>query len=172
MSERFRRFSRLRWKPSNAKSLPAGRKRNKIRSPMRSSVSSLLIVAVLWFVLSLMCRAGSGDQSRRAPSPAPSRDLVQELKDQVSMDYKGHKGGFNSVLIVDFVFTNPTPRPAKDITVTCTHYAPSGTEIDSNTRTIYETIPAKGKKTVKNFNMGFINSQATSTTCKIDNVEM
>jgi hypothetical protein len=37
------------------------------------------------------------------------------------MDYKPRKGGFNAVLIIDFVFTNPTPRPARDITVTCTH---------------------------------------------------
>ena len=139
---------------------------------MSSSISSLLIIVAFWLALSLMCRAGAGRQTAQVPSPSPSRDLVQELKDQVSMDYNGHKGGFNSVLIVDFVFKNPTPRPARDITVTCTHYAPSGTEIDSNTRTIYETIPAKGKKTVKNFNMGFIHSQATSTNCRIVNVEM
>lgn len=143
---------------------------------MTPAISSLLMTVTVWLALGLFCSAGADWRSARPPpppSPTPTvRDLVQELKDQVSMDYKWHKGGFDSVMIVDFVFTNPTPRPARDITVTCTHYAPSGTQIDSNTRTIYEAVPAKGKKTVKNFSMGFINSQATSTICKIDNVEM
>ena len=49
----------------------------------------------------------------------------------------------------------------------CTHSAPSGTEIDSNTRTIYELVPAGSKKVVKDFNMGFIHSQAASTYCQI-----
>lgn len=143
---------------------------------MTSAVSSLMVVVTLWLTLALLCSKGPDRQSQTADapsSPSPAvRDLVQELKDQVKMDYKWSKGGFDAVMIVDFVFTNPTPRPAKDITVTCTHYAASGTEIDSNTRTVYETIPAKGKKTVKRFSMGFIHSQATSTICKIDNVEM
>lgn len=90
----------------------------------------------------------------------------------VSFDYKWGKSAFDMVMEVDFTFTNRSPYPAKDITVTCTHFAPSGTEIDSNTRTIYEIIPAKGKKLIKKFNMGFIHTQATSTTCKIDNLEM
>lgn len=139
---------------------------------MTPAVSSLLIALSLWFILVLACNAGTNRQIIDTPTPQPSRDLVQELKDQISMDYKPSKGGFGSVMIVDFVFKNPTPRPAIDITVTCTHYAPSGTRIDSNTRTIYETIPAKGKKIVKNFSMGFIHSQASSTICKIDNVKM
>lgn len=106
-----------------------------------------------------------------APVPAPvvSRDEARGL---VSFDYKWRKDGFGTVMIVDWIFTNRSPYDAKDITVTCTHYAPSGTEIDSNTRTIYETVPAKGKKMVKGFNMGFIHSQAASTVCKIDDLVM
>ena len=114
----------------------------------------------------------SAAEARFKPSPAPSVISIEAARGMVSFDYKWHKDGFGTIMIVDFTFTNRSPYPAKDITVTCTHYAPSGTEIDSNTRTIYELIPAKGKKTVKDFNMGFIHSQASSTSCKIDNFDM
>jgi hypothetical protein len=54
------------------------------------------------------------------------------------------KGGFDSIMIANFTVKNSTKYSVKDITVTCTHYAASGTEIDSNTRTIYEMV--KGKR--------------------------
>lgn len=112
--------------------------------------------------------------SKDAPSASPKPSVIsrEDAKGMVSFDYKWGKSGFDMVMEVDFTFTNRSPYPAKDITVTCTHFAPSGTEIDSNTRTIYEIIPANGKKIIKKFNMGFIHTQATSTTCKIDDFEM
>lgn len=114
---------------------------------------------------------GSG-ASVSKPLPTPSVISREDAKGMVSVDYRWSKDGFGTIMMVDFTFTNRSPYEAKDITVTCTHYAPSGTKIDSNTRTIYEIIPAKGKKTIRNFNMGFIHSQASSSSCKIDDLEM
>lgn len=90
----------------------------------------------------------------------------------VSIDFNWSKGGFGSVMIVDFVILNPSNYAIKDLEVTCTHFANSGTRIDSNSRTIYEVVPAKGKKIVKDFNMGFIHSQATKTSCKVLDLEV
>lgn len=103
-------------------------------------------------------------------SPTASVISREDAKGMVSLDYKWSKDGFGTIMMVDFVFTNKSPYPAKDLTVTCTHYAPSGTVIDSNTRTIYEIIPAKRTKKVNDFNMGFIHSQAASSICKIDDL--
>ena len=108
----------------------------------------------------------------QATHPEPSVVPVESAKHMVSIKYNWSKGGFDTVMLVDFTFTNRSPYEAKDITVTCTHYAPSGTQIDSNTRTIYEVIPAGGVKRIKAFNMGFIHSQASSTVCKIDDLVM
>jgi len=72
----------------------------------------------------------------------------------------------------DFTIQNPTQYMIKDMEITCTHFAKSGTEIDSNTRTIYDTVPAKGKKVIKNFTMGFIHIQASSSSCKIADLEI
>jgi hypothetical protein len=80
------------------------------------------------------------------------------------------KGGFDSVMIANLTIKNPTKYSVKDISVTCTHYAASGTEIDRNTRTIYEMVKAKGQKRIREFNMGFIHSQAQRTHCQIDDL--
>ena len=82
------------------------------------------------------------------------------------------KDGFGSVMIVNSAtVTNDAIFDIKDFTLKCVHYAPSGTEIDSNTRTIFEVVPANGTRTIRNFNMGFIASQAESTSCEISNAK-
>jgi hypothetical protein len=70
-------------------------------------------------------------------------------------------------MVADFLLRNDNPFAVKDLTVTCVHSAPSGTKIDKNTRTIYEIIPAHGRKWIKNFNMGFIANQAVESSCSV-----
>lgn len=80
------------------------------------------------------------------------------------------KGGFDNIMLANFTIKNATKYSVKDITVTCTHSAASGTEIDSNTRTIYERVKPKDQKRIRDFNMGFIHNQAQSRRCEIDNL--
>lgn len=102
------------------------------------------------------------------PSESPKESALRQAK----IDFSWSKGGFGSIMEADFTIENPSNYAIKDIEVTCTHFANSGTEIDSNTRTIYESVPSRGKKVVKNFNMGFIHSQAKKTSCKIEDLEV
>ncbi len=67
-----------------------------------------------------------------------------------------------------FTITNKSSYSVKDIEITCKHFAESGTEIDSNTRTIYKLFPAHKAVAVRGFDMGFINSQATKSACSIE----
>jgi len=67
----------------------------------------------------------------------------------------------------DFTVQNPTEYNIKDIEITCTHSAKSGTKIDSNTRTIYDIVPSKETKVFRKFNMGFIHSQVSTSSCRI-----
>jgi hypothetical protein len=80
------------------------------------------------------------------------------------------KEGFGNVMEANFVIRNKLPWPVKDLEVRCDHSAPSGTLIDSNTRTIYERIEANQTKRIYKFNMGFIHSQATRSGCRIVSV--
>ncbi|HEX6716802.1 MAG TPA: hypothetical protein VF088_06805 [Pyrinomonadaceae bacterium] len=112
---------------------------------------------------------GSGTSSSNGSSLAP-KDSKKEILSSVKLDVKWRKGGFGSVMEADFTINNPTQYRFKDFEITCTHYAKSGTQIDSNTRTIYEVVEARSKKLIKDFNMGFIHSQAASTACEMTDV--
>jgi len=70
-------------------------------------------------------------------------------------------------MIANFTVHNPTQFRFKDFEIKCTHFAPSGTEIDSNTRTIYEIVNPNSTKTVTGMNMGFIQTQAARSSCQI-----
>jgi hypothetical protein len=80
--------------------------------------------------------------------------------------FRWEKSGFGAVMMATFVIYNNNNFPIKDVEVTCVHAANSGTKIDSNTRTIYEIVRAKGYFSVVDMNMGFIHSKATSSNCK------
>lgn len=137
-------------------------------------ISIVILVAVvsLWvgaFAFRRVTEHRTGGQRSPMASSTTAREATRA---PLRFDYKWKKDQFGVLMVADFTFHNDSARPIKDITITCTHSAPSGTEIDSNTRTIYEIVPARSSRVIKDFDMGFIHSQATSTTCKIDDYVM
>ena len=72
-----------------------------------------------------------------------------------------------SIMTATFTFQNDNEIAVKDVEVRCDHTAPSGTPIDSNSRTIYEIFKPKSRRTIKEFNMGFIHSQAATSSCYV-----
>jgi hypothetical protein len=109
--------------------------------------------------------AFSDRSASSSPSPAP--DPKEILLNKVKLDFRWHKDGFGNVMIADFTLKNPTQYRFKDFEIKCIHSAPSGTQIDSNTQTIYEVVEPRSTKVVKDMNMGFINSQASKSDCEI-----
>jgi hypothetical protein len=107
---------------------------------------------------------GSGNTPRE-PDPQQAALSNIELK-----NLSWHKAGFDSIMEVTVTFVNRGARSVKDIELTCEHVSNSGTRIDSNKRTIYEIVPALKSKSVKNFNMGFIHSQAVKTSCFVSDL--
>lgn len=72
----------------------------------------------------------------------------------------------------DFTIRNNGTKAIKDIEIECVHFAPSGTRIDSNKRTIYEVIEPGKTRVFKDFSMGFMHSQADSSNCKIKSIQI
>jgi hypothetical protein len=101
-----------------------------------------------------------------APDSYPV-DAKTALLRNVKLDFRWSKGGFDDIMIADFTINNPTAYSFKDFEIECVHSAPSGTRIDSNTRTIYQIVKAHSKKRVREQNMGFINTQAARSSCEI-----
>jgi RNA polymerase subunit RPABC4/transcription elongation factor Spt4 len=92
------------------------------------------------------------------------------LEENMQLDYSWTKEGFGSVMEVDFIITNNNDIDVKDIQIECNHFAKSGTEIDSNNRTIYEVVKKGSKRRYPNFNMGFMHSQAVNSSCFVKKV--
>jgi hypothetical protein len=91
----------------------------------------------------------------------------EALLHRVKLDFKWHTDGFGNIMMANFTIKNPTQYRFKDFEIKCTHSAPSGTVIDSNSRTIYQTVEPISTKVIREMNMGFINSQATRSGCQI-----
>jgi hypothetical protein len=105
---------------------------------------------------------------------AVGHEYVEPKPDLTSVrlkTFKGTKDGFGNVLMLNLTIENTNSFPVKDVVVECSHSANSGTVIDSNRRTIYETVKAKGTKSLTNFNMGFIHTQAARSGCAVTGFE-
>jgi hypothetical protein len=158
--------------PASRPFLPA------VQAPAKKNVSCLTAGCVIFGVLVIigMIAGGSGNSggssspsSPAASPPPPSREETA-LNNTKLVDFSWSKGGFDNVMLATFVIKNNNDFPIKDITVKCTHSAKSGTEIDSNTHTIYDTIKPHKKRTFREVNMGFIHSQAASSGCTVTGV--
>ncbi len=101
------------------------------------------------------------------PDPAVvERRRRQEVLASISLKNFSWRSEF-SVMTASFTFVNPSDYDVKDLKVRCTHSAPSGTKIDENTRTVFEVVSARSSKAIREFNMGFVHSQATRSGCQI-----
>jgi hypothetical protein len=125
-------------------------------------------LAVLgWMFGDHSSKSSSTDSSSATSLPTPTVDAKELLIQNVKLDFKWRKEGFDDIMKADFTLNNPTAYRFKDSEIRCSHYSPRGTVIDSNTRTIYQVVEPESKKVVKNFDMGFIHSQVASSSCKI-----
>lgn len=83
-------------------------------------------------------------------------------------DFDWAKGGFGSIMEISRLkIRNDAPFAIKDLVLRCVHQGNSGTDMDRNTRTIFEIVPANDEKTIRGINMGFISSQAVTSECEI-----
>lgn len=98
-------------------------------------------------------------RARYADSPEEALEIT---------NFNWSKGGFGSIMIIDrLTVRNNAPFPIKDFVLKCVHQGPSGTDMDRNSRVVYEIVPPESTTTVREINMGFIHSQVTTSNCEI-----
>ena len=91
---------------------------------------------------------------------------------KVDLAFKWSKAGFDNLMEADFTVKNDSNYNIKDLEIRCRHFAKSGTEIDSNTRTIYDVVKAHSTKKFPKFSMGFIHSQAAQSSCGVTDLSI
>jgi hypothetical protein len=95
--------------------------------------------------------------------PTPKEDAMIQTKIFVN----GEKGGFGTVFIANITAENPTKYAIKDLQIQCEMMGASGTSLGIKRETVFEIVPAKSKKTFRNINFGFINSQVSKFNCTL-----
>ena len=120
----------------------------------------IAIICVGMLVIGAIADGGDGSS---VSEPSPKELALQNL----GFDFEWGKAGFDSVMEINMTIKNNGTKDVKDLTVECVHSSNSGTVVDRNKREVYEVIKAGETKKINNFNMGFIHSQATSSSCSV-----
>lgn len=138
-------------------------------------IKGAAIANIIGGVLLLPCLAGlfgmfadPKPTTTAASQEIPVRlDPKEVLLRDVQLDFNWRKEGFGNVMEADFTVKNPTSYGFKDFKIKCRHAAASGTDIDSNTITLYEVVSPNSTRKFRKVNMGFIHGQAASSGCRI-----
>jgi hypothetical protein len=77
-------------------------------------------------------------------------------------------GGFGTVAVVTVTINNSNDFPVKDVGLECRFSGKSGTELSTVNHTIFDSLKAKSKRTFKEVNVGFINSQSARAGCSVE----
>jgi hypothetical protein len=77
------------------------------------------------------------------------------------------KDGFGTVMVASFTIHNDNTVPVKDVKITCASSGLSGSDIDQNTKTVFDRVGERSFLQVTKMNMGFIRSEAVDTKCKV-----
>jgi hypothetical protein len=134
-----------------------------------------ILKALFYLVIIALVLAFCNKSSTKKYSTSYSNQPIkvsphQKAMEGINLNFAWSKEGFDNVMMADFTVSNKSQFDVKDIEVVCRHYSPSGTEIDQNTRTIYESFPSGQTREIKKFNMGFLHSQATKSGCRISDL--
>ena len=76
------------------------------------------------------------------------------------------------IMTADFTIKNDSDTMIKDIKIKCANYSKTHTELDTNTRTVYESIYSWDTQVIKGFNMGLVHSQRDYSLCEIVDFEV
>jgi hypothetical protein len=131
----------------------------------------LWVLALIVGAISLSKSPPAQQNARPAQIDRPPAHLQVKPKppatENMLINYNWHRGGFDAVMLLNFTVRNQNDFAVKDFTITCDHYSKSGTRIDSNSRTVYEIVPAGIALSKADFNMGFFHSQVSNSKCYV-----
>lgn len=126
-------------------------------------VAATLICGMLWGLNS--CFKWSAETS--AARDAAKAFRAAELSRVRVRDFTWRKDGFGSVMVASFKVENGLDYDVKDVTLNCRVHGASSTTIGQPSAVVFDAFPAGKWKLVRDFNIGFISSQAQTANCEI-----
>jgi hypothetical protein len=139
------------------------------------SLLTLIVIIVAGITFYRFFSNFDSDTSKSTSHTPTTKEIAEKIptpkemaRKGVKLDFEWAKGDFGNVMEANFTIHNKSKYDIKDIKIKCTHFAKSGTKIDSNSRTNFDVVKANSSKKFPNFKMGFIDSQTHSSTCQIE----
>jgi len=144
----------------------------KCGAPVKKRTSIVTwLVAILLGVWVVGYFASGPSTDRAVPSSSKKEPTPREVAmKNTKLDFSWGKTGFGNVMEATFTVQNKSNYNIKDIAIKCIHEAKSGTTIDTNTKVIYDIVKANSTRRFEKVNMGFIHSQAHSSSCYISDL--
>jgi hypothetical protein len=150
---------------------PVGKK--IVLSSMASFAALLLIAVIRGPTTSATASSAAATQAVASNAQTYVQPKAQNLsKSQMLANFRirsfsWQKEGFGAIMMATFVLHNDNPMPVKDIEVTCSSSGPSGSIIDTNSRTVFDVVRQNSFLQVDKINMGFVRSEAVETRCQV-----
>ncbi len=125
------------------------------------------VVLVAFWVLGVALR----DDDPQSAAPARTIDPREIALASMEMkNFSWSRGGFGSIMIINFTLANKGQKDIKDFVVHCDLYGQSGTHIDTAKKQILDIVKAGKSRRFKEVNMGFAHSQGTKAVCRVVNL--
>ncbi|MBY0411360.1 MAG: hypothetical protein K2Q97_14855 [Burkholderiaceae bacterium] len=123
----------------------------------------IILLVVFGFVGAMSSPSGTSSSTAE-----PRIDPVKAALPNVKIEkFAWRMGGFNNVMLASFTVANNNSHQVSDLEIECDLNAKSGTRIDRNTKTIYQSVPPKKSIRINDFSMGFTHSQSATAGCVI-----
>lgn len=113
------------------------------------------------------------EYARKRQEVAEKLATLEHLKEHPELGMvvekvRPRRGGFGTLMLVDFTLRNDSLSDLKDFHITCVGKGRSGSDVDRNSIILYEFVSARRTRTIRDVNMGLVNPQVASTTCTVD----
>lgn len=152
------------------------------------SIAKWLIVAIIAFEAYTCSKSENTYDAYKEKSDAAYRE-TQQAKDKIKMrdsvrlekhkekvrnmelTFSWRRIAFDTIMQADIEITNNNDFDVSDLEIRCAYSGKSGTNIDQNTYTIYDIVPAYSTKEFNDVDIGFVVPQATTAGCVIVNAK-
>jgi hypothetical protein len=105
--------------------------------------------------------AAAAERERRAAEHREKVEAIRVTKIRWRLD------GFGSVLILAPTLQNTGQSEVRDIKLTCTLLARSGTTVGTVSHVVYDLLPAGKARSFPEVNLGFVNEQSAKLGCEV-----
>ncbi|TXH93009.1 MAG: zinc ribbon domain-containing protein [Rheinheimera sp.] len=144
----------------------------KCGSPVKnkSIVRSILFWIFIIFVIGTIFNTATDRTQRQVNNEGRKLSKTEEAIKKIELGYiRWERVAFDTAISASFTLKNGNDFNVKDVEISCTLFAMSGTEMGKKEFVIYDLFLANSEQKITNFNVGFVHPQVVEylTKCEV-----